>query len=39
MDSVKVSGAYYPVVSNISSRTTITPADTTTLTVLSQIVI
>ena len=31
MDSVKVSRAYYLVVSNIGSRTTSTPADTTVL--------
>ena len=39
MDSVKVSGAYDPVVSNIGSRTTSTPANATTLRVLSHIVI
>ena len=44
-DSVKVSGAYYPVVSHIGSRTTSTPANTmvlgycSRLRVLSHIVI
>ena len=38
-NSVRVSRAYNPVVSNIGSRTTNTPADTTTLRVLSHIVI
>ena len=38
-DSARVSGAYYPVVSNIGSRTTSTPADNSTLRVLSHIVI
>ena len=45
-DSVRVSGAYYPVVSNIGSRTTSTPDDplrcydtTPSLRVLSHVVI
>ena len=38
-ESVRVSGAYYPVVSNIGSHTTNTPVDTTTLRVSSHIVI